>query len=167
MPTMSTEQLIAKTKEEYRKEIIEEYEAANKQLKSWDVFVYHPIKARKGVKLTIHSTRELKPYYDNGYYDTPAKFPEIVQPEPDIRAEGEKTEVELMTPLVKKAVEDLLSGKKVNGKTGLSLSSFCSLFNIKTSDVGKRNEKKPLYEKIKASYGDRIYATNNRLYFKD
>jgi hypothetical protein len=90
------------------------------------------------------------------------------------KAEEEKKKLDsrvdklVIAPQIVQQVVMLLNGKEVKGKTGLSLTSFGKLYNVKETNYDERKKIKPKYEalldKLKEE-GD-IVEHRNRWFYK-
>jgi hypothetical protein len=177
------EALKAQLRKEVMAEIKEAQEAeqALKDKPEFTVCIYHPIEAVTGRILSIKRYKELDMYYNDGWYDTPAKFlsttgsvlgqviREVTAKKKEEPKEAEKKDEPLLPSTIAAMVVKLLKGHTVAGKTGLSLTSFRAVYMAADRDnpAVEKETLRPLYNKVMEQYNGKVYKKGNSWYLKD
>lgn len=124
--------------------------------KDYRTFVYHADLPDGKIIILPDKLSLGKWLTDNpGWVQNPIDLPKNIADLDNIPAKRtvpEKPENMQIEVAIRDKVELLLSGVKVAGRVGLTLSSFCALYEITKSYTAKIEAKRPIYEAVLEVY---------------
>jgi hypothetical protein len=138
---------------------------------NYRTFVYHA-DVPEGKIIELADKVDLETWLKNnpGWVQNPIDLAMSItelKDEPVKKTVPEKPENMKIERVIKDQVELLLSGQKVEGRIGLSLSSFCALYGITPSYTGKIEAKRPIYEAVLKVYQEKrkLWCHNGTRWF--